>query len=77
MDGSWILESRCPKLTEDGLCSLHDTDDKPMACAVAPAGAPECLESIRLRRPAAYYSGAIREDGDPTMEEVYGAEADG
>ena len=47
-DGSLLFECRCPHLRPSGKCGIYDT--RPMACAVSPVGAPECLGSIARRR---------------------------
>jgi hypothetical protein len=69
-DGAWILESRCKELSHEGLCRLHDTDEKPIACCVAPAGGHDCLEAVSIRRTRAEYE-RIREDHDPEVEELW------
>lgn len=44
----YALDCRCPKLTVGGRCSVYD--DRPIVCAVMPAGGPDCLGAVRRRR---------------------------
>lgn len=62
--GGYVIEARCPKLTADGLCSIHD--DKPLACALGIVGGTECLESVASRRTPEQYA-LIRDDDDPEV----------
>lgn len=52
------LPLRCPKLTHDGLCSVHSTEtdptDQPTVCRLAPVRGPECLDALRRLRPELY-----------------------
>jgi len=68
----YAVESRCPKLTGDGLCGIHD--EKPLACALMPVGGPECMDAVRLRRSPEQYA-VIRDEDDPTPEQVYAPDA--
>jgi Fe-S-cluster containining protein len=43
-----ILECRCPKLGEDGLCTIYE--DRPLICAEYRAGGPACIAAARSRR---------------------------
>jgi Fe-S-cluster containining protein len=61
-DGRARFDVRCPKLDACGRCSVHD--EKPLICAVYPAGGPDCLDVVRRRRTADQYQ-RIREAGDP------------
>jgi len=45
---SYAIETRCPRLSPDGLCLIHET--KPEACAIFEPGSPPCLGSISRRR---------------------------
>jgi Fe-S-cluster containining protein len=65
---AFVIGARCPQLTFEGLCGCHD--EKPLACALFPAGGDECLGAIRRRRSSTAYA-FIREEGDPTVEEVF------
>lgn len=59
---AFIVPSRCPQLTVEGLCGCHD--DKPLVCAMMPVGGDDCLGSVRrLRTPEQYRE--IRDEGDP------------
>jgi len=60
--GRYLVESWCPKLTRDGLCSVQHT--KPLECALFPAGGEACLEAVRERRTPAQYA-QIRDESDP------------
>jgi hypothetical protein len=47
------LPLRCPKLTHDGLCSVHGQENgQPTACRLAAVLGPECLGALRRLRPA-------------------------
>ncbi len=57
-----VLECRCPKLTDEGLCGIYDT--RPMVCVDFEPGCPDCLRSVRARRTPEEYQ-RIRDEGDP------------
>lgn len=65
-EGTFALNCVCPKLNEEGLCSIHE--DKPLACALEPVGGAACLDAVRRRRTPEQYQ-AIRDDEDP--EEIH------
>jgi len=64
----YAVPSRCPQLTLDGLCGCHDT--KPLVCAMMTVGGQECLDALRRRRTPEQYA-VIRDEDDPTVEQVY------
>jgi hypothetical protein len=66
------FDQRCPKLTGEGLCSVHGTIEKPLACIEYEAGCDDCLETVRARRTRDQYA-EIRDEDDPTVEELYGS----
>ena len=43
-----VLESRCPKLTPQGCCSIYE--ERPDTCRQYPRGGPACMVAIRARR---------------------------
>lgn len=57
------FEARCPLLTCDGLCSVHESG-KPAECSAAEAGQAWCLDVVRRRRTRAQYE-LIRGTMDP------------
>lgn len=57
-----ILDCRCPKLDEEGLCSIYE--QRPVHCRAYKAGGAACIEAVRRNRTKAQFS-RIREDGDP------------
>jgi hypothetical protein len=70
-NGCYAISARCPKLTDDGLCSIHE--DKPLACALEPVGGEACYSAVRRRRTKEDYQ-EIRDDDDPeTWEEFLNA----
>jgi Fe-S-cluster containining protein len=42
------VESRCPKLTDCGSCSIHE--HRPAVCRYFAVGGPRCLETVKRRR---------------------------
>jgi Fe-S-cluster containining protein len=42
------IETRCPHLTDDGLCAIHE--DRPMVCEFYVAGGEACIETVKRRR---------------------------
>jgi Fe-S-cluster containining protein len=60
----YAIPSRCPKLTCEGLCSIHE--EKPLVCAVMPVGGEDCLGAVRRRRTPEQYQ-KIREEHDPEV----------
>jgi len=44
----FIFPLRCPELSDEGRCSIHS--DRPMLCAVYPAGGEACLSTLNRRR---------------------------
>jgi hypothetical protein len=60
----YAVPSRCPQLTDAGLCRCHE--EKPLVCAVMAVGGQECLDALRRRRTPEQYA-AIRDEGDPEV----------
>ena len=46
--GLYEVESRCPKLTPCGSCSIHDT--RPEVCRSYQVGGPACVDTVMRRR---------------------------
>ena len=42
------VETRCPKLTDCGRCSIHDT--RPVTCRLYAVGSKACLDTVDRRR---------------------------
>jgi Fe-S-cluster containining protein len=42
------VETRCPKLTACGRCSIHDT--RPVTCRLYAVGSKACLDTVDRRR---------------------------
>lgn len=70
IEGQFVIESRCPVLSECGLCEVHGTSRQPSLCQEMRAGGPECISAVKRRRTALEYQ-KIRDDGDPS--EIHGA----
>jgi len=61
---TFSVPSRCPQLTDAGLCGCHD--EKPLVCAMMAVGGEECLDAVRRRRTPEQYA-EIRDEGDPEV----------
>ena len=44
----FAIESRCPKLDADGLCSIYPT--RPLACVAYVPGGEACVATLKRRR---------------------------
>ena len=44
----FAIPVRCPQLGQQGLCQCYD--ERPLVCAVYPAGGEACLETLKRRR---------------------------
>ena len=57
-----VLDTRCPKLTDDGRCGIYES--RPLICAEYEPGGTACLAAVRRRRTPEDFQ-RIREEGDP------------
>ncbi len=49
LQDGWVeLESRCPKLSEDGRCTIYAT--RPLACQTYKEGGLACMSAVIRRR---------------------------
>ncbi len=61
---SVALDTRCPKLTRVGRCSIYE--NRPKICADFKVGGSGCLEAVKMRRTPEEYQ-RIRDPEDPEV----------